>query len=110
MDQLSEKFGKGLGKLRRSRNLTQAQLAEIIDCSVSLIGQFERGKKKPSLNAYIRLADALDVGLDEFRVICEINKQEDIYEEILKRNAFYREAFEKSEMSKDISKDKKFDL
>lgn len=51
---------------RRSKKITQAELAERIDMSVSYISCIERAKKRISLETMVRIADALDTSVDYF--------------------------------------------
>lgn len=54
-----ESFGRGLAALRKSRGLTQAQLAEAIDVSTQFVTAIETGKKAPSFDSIDRLARVL---------------------------------------------------
>lgn len=58
---LKEIFGANVRQHRKSRHLTQAQLAEAVDLSIDMIGKIERGKVGPSFETIERLAAALDV-------------------------------------------------
>ena len=58
-------FGKALRAKRRINDLTQAELSELTDIDRISISRYEQGKKKPSLETLIALADALDCTLDE---------------------------------------------
>lgn len=54
-------------RVRRQRSVlgwTQAQLAEHIGVSTSLVGHVERGSRKASLETLVALANALGVSLD----------------------------------------------
>lgn len=61
MSSLRYLFGKKLRKLRRSRDLTQEQLAEAIAVSTEFISNMERGVNAPSFDTLERLAVALEV-------------------------------------------------
>ncbi len=63
--ELQRKFGKRLRYLRRDRDITQEQLAELIDRSVSFISLLEKGESSPSLETIAKLAKALDVEVAE---------------------------------------------
>ncbi len=58
-------IGTRLRKIRYSLDLTQEKLGEKADLHYSYIGQVERGDKTPSLKALIKIADALDISLEE---------------------------------------------
>lgn len=58
-------LGKRIQKFRKSKLLTQAELAEITGYSDSYIGQVEHARTKPSLEAFVKIANALDVNTDQ---------------------------------------------
>ncbi|PWC34910.1 hypothetical protein TSO221_30835 [Azospirillum sp. TSO22-1] len=51
--------------LRDARNLSQEDLAEVIDRAVSSVSNLETGKSLPKLETLIRLSEKLDVPLRE---------------------------------------------
>ena len=53
-----------LKELRTERNISQPELAHMIDVNQSLIANIEAGRKVPSLAITVKLADALLVTLD----------------------------------------------
>ena len=57
-------IGYRLRQRRLEQRLTQAQLSERVDVSLSFIGQIERGEKVPSLETMAKLAQALETSLD----------------------------------------------
>lgn len=61
MSELRILFGRNLRRLRRQKDITQEQLAEIIGVSVHLISNIERGINGPSFDTLSKLAKALDV-------------------------------------------------
>lgn len=54
-------LGSQVRAARQARGLTQEQLAEAADISVSYLRGIERGKKTPSLGVVASIADSLDV-------------------------------------------------
>jgi transcriptional regulator with XRE-family HTH domain len=54
-----------LRELREERGLTQAQVAEAIGVTESSISFYESGKKQPSLDKIIKLADYYNLSLDK---------------------------------------------
>jgi transcriptional regulator with XRE-family HTH domain len=60
-----EKAGENIKFLRKSRHMTQEDLAEKANLTPSYLSFLESGSKKGSLDAYIRLAQALGVPLKE---------------------------------------------
>lgn len=53
-----------LKDLRKSRNITQVQLAEALNVSRSIIGSYENGSRKPSYTALEDIADYFNVDID----------------------------------------------
>jgi transcriptional regulator with XRE-family HTH domain len=58
-------FGRHLRELRVARNLTQQQLAAMIDSNHPFISNMERGLTLPGLAMLVRLADALECRVSE---------------------------------------------
>ena len=56
--------GKFIAHKRREKNLTQEQLAEIVDISPTHMSVIERGVKTPKLDTFVRIANALGVSAD----------------------------------------------
>jgi transcriptional regulator with XRE-family HTH domain len=56
---------KNLGSIRRARGLTQAQLAEMVGQHMSAMSWYENNTHMPKLDTAVRLADVLDVTVDE---------------------------------------------
>ena len=57
-------FGEHLRSLRKSKGITQKQLALNISASERGIQQYELGERKPTYDMLISLADYFDVSLD----------------------------------------------
>jgi transcriptional regulator with XRE-family HTH domain len=58
-------FAQRLRLLRESRQLTQVRLAELIEVDARAYNRWERGTIAPQLDTLIRIADVLQVPLDE---------------------------------------------
>ncbi len=58
-------IGRRIREIRKSKNLTQAQLAEMSQVEPSNISHIERAATKLSLPTLVRIANALAVSLDE---------------------------------------------
>ena len=56
--------GEKIRKYRKQKNLRQETLAEIVDLSANYIGMIERGEKIPSLESFVKIANALEVSAD----------------------------------------------
>ena len=59
-----EAIGKRIRKVRRSADLTQEQLAEIVGISTSFIGHIERGSRIPSIQTLYSICLSLNCSLD----------------------------------------------
>ena len=57
-------FGVRLALTRRQREMTQATLGEKAGTSGDIVGKYERGEMRPSIDVAARLAEALSVSLD----------------------------------------------
>lgn len=56
-----QKFGKRLKSLRIDRDLTQLELAEILDMSPNFIGMIERGERNTTVENVFKIVRALNV-------------------------------------------------
>lgn len=56
-----QKFGKRLKALRLDHNLTQLELAEILDMSPNFIGMLERGERNTTVENVFKIARALNI-------------------------------------------------
>ena len=57
-------LGRNLSELRKTRQLTQQQLAELIHVQQRVISRWETGVAAPHLNHCVQLAEVLEVSLD----------------------------------------------
>jgi transcriptional regulator with XRE-family HTH domain len=62
---LQRKLGQRIANLRKANKLTQAQLAEVVGCSVKFISLVERGVNAPSVAGLAKFAKALKVEVKE---------------------------------------------
>ncbi len=56
-----QKFGKRLKSLRLDKELTQLELAEILDMSPNFIGMIERGERNTTVENVFKIARALGI-------------------------------------------------
>ncbi len=68
---MPENFGDRLRKVRESKGLNQAMLAEKSGLQPSAISHFELGRRSPSSDNLKRLADALSVTID-YLLVCQL--------------------------------------
>lgn len=59
-------FGKRLADVRKSKGITQEALAEELDISAVSVTYLETGRRWPRLLTLHRIAEALDVKVEEF--------------------------------------------
>lgn len=67
-------IGEVIKKSRRKKDLTQEQLAEYLNVSVSAVSQWESGKTVPDVSLIITLANFFDVTTDE--LLCRTAKKD----------------------------------
>ncbi len=63
-DNLLIKLGTRIKEKRLEKNLTQFELASLIDCEIKSIQRIEKGKMNLSLKLLIGLSEALEVTPD----------------------------------------------
>lgn len=75
-------IGDRIREVRKSKRLTQEQLAEKADISVTYLSEIERNIKRPGLNVFSKIVIALDTSADYIlRGILPSGKQY-VYDEI----------------------------
>lgn len=62
---IAEKFGKRIRALRKSKKLSQEELAEKCGLHTTYIGQIERGEKNASLESIQKLSNGLGISIAE---------------------------------------------
>lgn len=60
---IMDSFGKRLTECRKTKNLSQKELAEIFNTSHTTIGKYERDEMVPSIEAAKKLAKILDTSV-----------------------------------------------
>ena len=58
-------FSFNLKKYRKRKNLSQCKLAKTLHYGCTAIANYESGRNEPSIDSLIKLAEALDVTIDE---------------------------------------------
>lgn len=59
-----QNIGDRIKESRKKLNLTQEQLAEKLDITVTYVSEIERNLKLPSMSLFIKLVETLDVASD----------------------------------------------
>lgn len=65
-----------LKQFREKKGLSQAELGRIVGLKQTTISQYESGSRKPNITMAKKLADALEISLDDF--FCSITFQNEI--------------------------------
>jgi transcriptional regulator with XRE-family HTH domain len=63
-------YGKGLEKARRNAGLSQRKLGQLAGLDPSYVSQLEAGKRRPSLEALEKLANAAAVPINVLFLMC----------------------------------------
>lgn len=63
-----------LRELRKNKGLSQVELSEISGIRQSTLSQYENGSRKPSMSKAKKLADALNMSLDDIFLLLNISK------------------------------------
>lgn len=64
MDNEKETLGHRISLTRKNRNLSQRQLAALVNVEPNTISMYESGGRKPSIDVIIKLARVLHVSTD----------------------------------------------
>jgi len=84
-------FGKRVAELRKEQKISQEELAKKVDVHQNVIGRYERGEAKPSLEVASKLADIFNVSLDYLVGKTELLMDEDISQRVLTIQKFPEE-------------------
>jgi len=64
MDEISQKFGDNLKKIRLEKKMSQGDICRALGVDRGYISNLESGKRNPTLATIKRIADALGVSVD----------------------------------------------
>lgn len=82
MDQ--EKIGKFILECRKSKNLTQSELAEKLGVTDKSVSNWENGRNMPDLSLFKPLCEILDISINDLLSAKKVNKNE--YKDKLEEN------------------------
>ena len=82
-DAFAENFGKKIKKLRKSKGLSQEQLAEHINKTVDTISSIERGLSSPRLDTALDLAQVFGVPVHELFHVNELANTDRVKADLL---------------------------
>ena len=57
-------LGNRIAEMRKKRDLSQAELGQLVNKSKDVIGKYERGKTSASIEVIVKIAQVLEVPLD----------------------------------------------
>lgn len=75
MDELKNVVAKNIVELRRSKNITQLELAEMLNYTDKAISKWERGESLPDIIILKKIADLFEVSVD-YLLTSEHSKEE----------------------------------
>jgi len=75
-------FGERLLQVRKRRKVSQDDLAKKLGVHAPVIGRYERGEVKPSIETAARMAEALGVSLDYLTGLSDQELDQDIMKQI----------------------------
>lgn len=76
-------FKNRLTELRKQKKISQEELAKTIGVHQNVIGRYERGEAKPSIEGATKLAKALEVSLDYLVGNTDIELDKNIIEKVI---------------------------
>ena len=83
MSTLKTQFGKRVKELRKSKGITQEQIAELINLEPPNVSKMENGMHFPQPEKIEKIAKALDVEISELFDFNHIQKKENLIKFIL---------------------------
>lgn len=63
---IKQEFGKRLNQIRKEKKISQERLAELSELNRPYISAIEQGKRNVSLEVIEKLAQALEIEINEF--------------------------------------------
>lgn len=82
MSSLKQKFGRRVKELRKSKGLTQEQIAELINIEPPNVSKLENGLHFPQPEKIEKIAKALDVTIHDLFDFEHIQKKQDLIKHI----------------------------
>ncbi|WP_251861986.1 helix-turn-helix transcriptional regulator [Clostridium sp. Marseille-Q2269] len=70
-------FKDRLKGLREDRDLTQDQIADVLNTTRSAVANYENGIREPDIHLLVKIADYFNISLDY--LLCRTNKMEPFY-------------------------------
>jgi len=82
MNNLKIRLGRRIKDLRKSKNITQEKLAEIISMDITSLSKIETGRNYPQPETVEKLANALGVSIDKLFLFKDDFSKEEYLNEI----------------------------
>ncbi len=95
-------LGKRIREERLKKHLTQEQLSEYSDISLSYMGQIERGERKVTLETLLRICSCLKVSIDFLLKDSYKDENDTIVEQF--KQLIFDKSFEEKQMAIDVLK------
>lgn len=103
MSDLKIKLGRRIQSLRKSQNITQERLAEIIDMDITSLSKIETGRNYPQPDTIEKISSALGVDISTLFIFNENFSVEDYCSAINKNVQLIKNNSEKLKFLYDIS-------
>ena len=84
-------FGERLLKARKERKISQEELAKKLGAHAPIIGRYERGEVKPSIEVAAKIAGVLGVSLDYLTGLSDQLIDKDILDQVNELQALKQE-------------------
>ena len=90
---IAKSFGKKLQKIRKTKRITQEQLAEKVALDTMTISRIENGKEYPKPENFAKICDVLQTSPKDFYDFNQNETKQDIIKELtyIINNASYRD-------------------
>ena len=82
MNNLKTKLGQRIKYLRKSQNITQEKLAELINMDITSLSKIETGRNYPQPETIEKIAKALNVNIDHLFSFQSLNTKNEYIEAI----------------------------
>ena len=80
-----QEFGTKISELRRLKNISQTEFAEMIEISVSALSKIERGVNSPRVVTAEAMAEHLDIPLGRLLSSNTVNDKQEYIDEIIQQ-------------------------
>ncbi|MDE6138468.1 MAG: helix-turn-helix domain-containing protein [Candidatus Gastranaerophilales bacterium] len=103
MDSLKFKLGQRIKFLRKSCNITQEKLAEMINMDITSLSKIETGRNYPQPETVEKISKALNVDISQLFIFKTLSSKEEYVEAINKNIQFISDDEEKLKLLYQVS-------